>query len=499
MALLDTFAILFQTDAKKAADDVENLNENLDDTQKSADDASQGMDGFNDATNKSSIGIAGMTKAVGGLIASYIALDAVASGVIGNAASVDEIGKFAEVTGNSIVEIDAWGEAVARNGGSAQAFRGTLESLSTSLADISLTGGGEAAQTLARLGINAFDAGGKVKSAFAILPDLADSFQQLSTAQSFQFGKKLGLDQGTILLLQQGREAVDELVQRQKSLGAATKDTYNESAIFNDQLDDTKRVFGSLSIEATTALLPALTEVLKLLENGVQWVRENQSLVEGFFLGVAGVITAVYLPSIASAAAATLVAIAPFVAIGAAIAAVGTAVAIVYEDITAWVNGSSSAIGDLLGSFEDFKASVFQIFDDIGKKFTDWLEDFKASVFQIFDDIAKKFTDWIDDFKDFGKSIDDFFSFGDDKDLNFSANSKQALDLIHSYNANPLNSGPAYNSSSFMSNSTYNLNLGGTTVNANGLTPEQATQVVGDSFSNQINMAYGAVDDGVDH
>ena len=29
MALLDTFAILFQTDAKKAADDVEDLNENL--------------------------------------------------------------------------------------------------------------------------------------------------------------------------------------------------------------------------------------------------------------------------------------------------------------------------------------------------------------------------------------------------------------------------------------------------------------------------------------
>lgn len=477
MALLDTFAILFQTDAKKAADDVENLNENLDDTQKSADDATGSMDGFNESTTESSVSIAGMTKTVGGLIASFIALDAVADGVIENAAAVDEIGKFAQVTGESIVEIDAWGEAVARNGGSAQAFRGTLESLSTSLADISLTGGGEAAETLARLGINAFDAGGKVKSAFAILPDLADSFQQLSTAQSFQFGKKLGLDQGTILLLQQGREAVDQLVQRQKSLGAATKDTYNASAIFNDQLDDTKRAFGSLSTEATTALLPALTEALKLLENGVQWVRENQSLVEGFFLGVAGVITAVYLPAIASAAAATLVAIAPFVAIGAAIAAVGTAVAIVYEDITAWVNGSSSAIGDLLGSFEDFKASVFEIFDDI----------------------SKKFTGWLDDFKEFGKSVDDFFGFGDDKDFNVSANSQQAVDLIGSYNANPLNAGPAFNSSSFMSTSTYNLNLGGTTVNANGLTPEQATQVVGDSFSNQINMAYGAVDDGVDY
>ena len=477
MALLDTFAILFQTDAKKAADDVEDLNENLDDTKKSADGASDGMDGFKKSTSESNAGISTMIKTIGSLIATYLALDKTIDTAMENAEKVDVIGKFAQVTGQSIVNIDAWGQAVARNGGSAESFRGTLESLNESLADISLTGGGEAAEMLARLGINAFDAGGKVKSAFAILPEIADAFQKLSTTQSFQFGRKLGLDMGTILTLQQGRVAVEKLVERQKSLGAVTKENYKISATFNDQVDDTKRAFESLSTESTTGLLPALTEILKLLEYGIQWLRENKTLVQGFFIGVAGVITAVYLPAIASAAAATLVAIAPFVAIGAAIAAVGAAVAIVYEDIKAWVNGSSSEIGDLLGSFEDFKASVFKIFDDI----------------------SKKFTGWLDEFKNFGKSIDDFFSFGDEKDFNIAANSKMAMDLIGSYNSNPLNSGPAYDSNSFMSTNTYNLNLGGTTVHANGLNQDQATKVVSDSFNNQINMAYGAIDDGVDH
>lgn len=477
MALLDTFAILFQTDAKKAADDVENLNENLDDTKKSAEGASDGMDGFKKSTSESNAGISTMIKTIGSLIATYLALDKTIDTAMENAEKVDVIGKFAQVTGQSIKNIDAWGQAVARNGGSAESFRGTLESLNESLADISLNGGGEAAEMLARLGINAFDAGGKVKSAFAILPEIADAFQRLSTTQSFQFGRKLGLDMGTILTLQQGRVAVEKLVQRQKSLGAVTKENYNISATFNDQVDDTKRAFESLSTESTTVLLPALTEILKLFEYGIQWVRENKTLVQGFFIGVAGVITAVYLPAIASAAAATLVAIAPFVAIGAAIAAVGAAVAIVYEDIKAWVNGSSSEIGDLLGSFENFKAKVLNIFDDI----------------------KKKFTGWLDEFKNFGKSIDNFFSFGDDKDFNIAANSKQAVDLIASYNANPLNSGPAYDSNSFMSTNTYNLNLGGTTVHANGLNQDQATKVVSDSFNNQINMAYGAIDDGVDH
>jgi TP901 family phage tail tape measure protein len=290
MAILDTFAILFQTDAKKAADDVEDLNENLDDTKKSADGASDGMDGFKKSTSKSNAGISTMIKKIGSLIATYLALDKTIDTAMENAEKVDVIGKFAQVTGQSIVNIDAWGQAVARNDGSAESFRGTLEYLNESLADISLTGGGEAAEMLARLGINAFDAGGKVKSAFAILPEIADAFQKLSTTQSFQFGRKLGLDMGTILTLQQGRVAVEKLVERQKSLGAVTKENYKISATFDDQVDDTKRAFESLSTEATTELLPALTGILKILEYGIQWLRHNKSLVQGYFIGIAGVV-----------------------------------------------------------------------------------------------------------------------------------------------------------------------------------------------------------------
>lgn len=479
MDLLDTFAILFQTDAKKAADDVEDLNENLDDTKKSADGASDGMDGFKKSTSESNAGISTMIKKIGSLIATYLALDKTIDTAMENAEKVDVIGKFAQVTGQSIVNIDAWGQAVARNDGSAESFRGTLEYLNESLADISLTGGGEAAEMLARLGINAFDAGGKVKSAFAILPEIADAFQKLSTTQSFQFGRKLGLDMGTILTLQQGRVAVEKLVERQKSLGAVTKENYKISAKFDDQVDDTKRAFESLSTEATTELLPALTGILKILEYGIQWLRHNKSLVQGYFIGIAGVVAVSYIPAIIKAIKVTrdLGMALKLLGKGGIIGIVISAIALLYEDIKAWVNGSSSEIGDLLGSFENFKASVFKIFDDI----------------------SKKFTGWLDEFKSFGKSVDDFFGFGDEKDFNIAANSKMAMDLIGSYNSNPLNSGPAYDSNSFMSTNTYNLNLGGTTVHANGLNQDQATKVVSDSFNNQINMAYGAIDDGVDH
>ena len=55
-----------------------------------------------------------------------------------------------------------------------------------------------------------------------------------------------------------------------------------------------------------------------------------------------------------SAGAATLVAISPFLLIGAAIAAVGVAFALLYEDVVAYLGGQESYIGDLAEKYEWF-------------------------------------------------------------------------------------------------------------------------------------------------
>lgn len=45
-----------------------------------------------------------------------------------------------------------------------------------------------------------------------VLPELAESFEKLSKQESAALGQKLGLDQGTIMLLRRGRREVEDQI-----------------------------------------------------------------------------------------------------------------------------------------------------------------------------------------------------------------------------------------------------------------------------------------------
>ena len=362
MSLLETFGIVFDSDAsdvKKGAEDAERSVDGLE-TSIVDTDAAAG------ALGESFLGV--VTSAQG-MLASLVSVGAVTAGVIAQAAATDQLGKFSQTLGLNIEEVGAWSQAVARSGGSTEAFQGSIKSLTDSLTDFALTGGGTSAEVFARLGINAFDAGGKIKSAFDLLPEIADSFEGLSAAESAALGQKLGLDQGTILLLQQGKVAIDDLVSRQKALGVATQEDYEIAAKFNDQWDDTKQVFSSLAIATGATLLPAFTSILQGVESVVFFLAENEELVTGFFIGAASVITYTYLPAMISAGVATFAAIAPFIAIGAAVLAVGTAFALVYDDVQAFLSGQESVIGTLSEDYPFIGELVTGIADGVGYLF----------------------------------------------------------------------------------------------------------------------------------
>ena len=498
MSLLSTFAILFETDAKTATKETEGLSDALDDVEKSAEGATDGVDDATKAYNDNSSSAGALTKSMFGLIATFVTFDAIASKVFDTASNVDTIGKFSQTLGFNIAQLDAWGAATKRNGGSAEAFRGTVESLQGSLQDISITGGGEIINTLAMIGVQATDSGGRIKSAFEVLPEIAEAFKGMSTEQSFAFGKRLGLDQGTILTLQQSRFEIDSLIERQKSLSGVTKEGYEAAALFNDQWADTKTAFNALWMTSNSTILPLFQSILKGLESTAVWVRDNSTLVEGFFIGVGGVITAIYLPAIVAAAAATLIAIAPFVLIGAAIAAVGVVVAVLYEDIKAWVNGSQSAIGELLGSFEDLKAKISSALDGA------------------FDSITEQWKNFMDLLDGTSSKIADFFSFSGDVEVEtntersgeivtgpgselgpevMQSNNAAAMETINSYSATDLNHG---GSTLNQRTQTNNVNVGGSTIDARGMTGSEAKSAISASMKESVTMALGQLADGVE-
>lgn len=512
MSILSTFGILFQTDADEATKEVDGLDKSLDNLEKTAEDVTGAVDDMDGAVNESAEGFLGLADGVGTAAAGLVVLTGLFAGLTTQAMATDEIGKFSETLGLSIEDVGAWGEAVKRSGGDANAFRGTLSSLTNQLTDINLTGGGEASEIFARLGINARDASGQIKDAFSILPELADSFQNLSKAESVGFGQKLGLDQGTILLLQQGRVAVEDLVNRQKQLGVATQEDYLAAAKFNDAWADTQQIFSNLATSSGTTILPLLNTMLGGLESLIAWMRENDTLVEGFFIGVAAAITYTYLPAIVSAGAATLVAISPFLLIGAAIAAVGVAFALLYEDVVAYLGGQSSFIGDLAAEYEWFGTIVDAVINGIAMQFRgleavfDWLVTLFTSpmdaINQLGDTVKNMINEVTDLVPDIGESISDsisgiksFLGIGDDE---IKASLDKAVTITGGIDRNQLNgqtSASIVNSQQSPSRTT-NVSVGGATVNTSATDPQAVANEVNGTLKNQVTQAIGNFQDG---
>ena len=468
MSLLTTFGILFETDAEKAKREIDDVDKSLSNTERTANDTADSFDDLGGSVDESSDSFFGLSENLVSVAAGLVVVTGLFAGITSQALATDEIGKFSQVTGHAIEDVGAWGEAVKRSGGDASAFRGTLESLTDQLTDISLTGGGEASEIFARLGVDAVGAGGKIKNAFEILPELADSFQNLSKTDSLAFGKKLGLDQGTILLLQQGRVAVEELVLKQKELGVATKEDAAIAAEFNDALADSQQTFANLFTSAGTTILPLLTSMMNGFESLIGWIKENETLVTGFFIAVAGVISAVYLPTILSAAAATLVALSPFILIGAAIAAVGAGFALLYEDVVAYIGGQESFIGDL--------AKKYQWFGDIVNGVIEGIKSGFGSLSELFDNTLS------------------LLSFGDDE---ISANLDKVIKITSAIDNNPLNGQTSASivNSQQSSSRVNNVTMGATIVNTQATDAAGVADAVSGNLNNQVSMAIAQFDD----
>lgn len=359
MALLDVFGIVFEGDASGVNDGLETAESSSDDLRKNLIDTDKAAGELGD----SFLSLIGSAK---GALASLLSLGIATTAVISTAAATDEVGKFSQTLGLNIEEVQAWSEAVVRSGGDANGFRSSIEGLTRGLTDFAVTGGGAAAETFNRLGISATDSSGKVKDAFAILPELADQFGRLTAAEATGFGQRLGLDQGTILLLQQGRQEVEALVARQKALGVATQEDYEIAALFNDTWADTKQLFRAVSITGGSTILPLLTDLLLGVQEFAFFLLDNKALIAGFFIGLAGTIITVYLPAIGAALTSTFALIAPFLAVGAAAIAIGAAIALVVDDIYNFIQGNDSLTGQIFENYPNIQKLIMQIGEAFG-------------------------------------------------------------------------------------------------------------------------------------
>ena len=341
---------------------------------------------------------------IGGGLAAFLSLDAIAEGVLKTAEYADQLGKLSQSLNLNIEDLSAWSDAVKLCGGSAEEFQETAKRMSAQLADFATKGVSRAAPFFKELGISMVDAQGHARSFMALLPEIADKFQHLSRSESFGMGERMGLDRGTILLLQQGRGAVEAMIEKQKALGAVTQEQAETAEKFEAAWMDVTHAFRTLALDLGELLLPVLTAVSNAFARFGEFASKHAHFVAGALMVLGGAITAFVLPPLISMAIAAAIAFAPFFAIGAIIAAVAVAFGLLYDDIQNFIEGNNSLIGQFLGKYPLIKAVIMGIVDYVRFLWAVWSSTMTGIAnlilhpidsFYRFKEVVKEGVDWV--------------------------------------------------------------------------------------------------------
>ena len=337
MAIAESFLYLFQADTSsliKGEKEAEKQNKKLDDGLKATDKTATAMAG--------SFGT--LIATAGGALTALLSFTALSKGISQTSDYIDNLASTADMYGISANELSAYQEVVVKAGGSVSGFQSVISNLNGSFNEFINTGSTGILPYMQQLGISMVDAEGKAKNVLDTLPEIADAFSQMSKAESSAFGKKLGLDEATIRLLQEGRIEVEKQVSSQKKLFSITDKQARIFQKFNSTVSDTQTSFRGLFVTLGAEILPAVGYLLKKLQDGIEFMSKHKDLMKGIFIGLGVAIMSYAVPALL----ALDIAVSPFLLIGAVIAGLIATFAILYEDISAFLSGSSSAFGDLL-------------------------------------------------------------------------------------------------------------------------------------------------------
>lgn len=293
--------------------------------------------------------------------------------------AADAVGKLSDSLDIDIEDMQAWSEAAVRAGGSAGAFQSTVSSMTRQIQVAASMGKGPGATMLQELGIAFKDSTGKARDTLDVLRDLAGKAEGMSKQEFAGLAQKLGIDRGTIMLLQSGRQSLDELIARQRALGVYTKEDAEIAAKANDAMADFQQVIKALSAGLMRVFVPALTFVTEKLTVAVNFVREHRPFILASFGLVAAVLTAKMIPALLNMAKAGWAAMRPFLPW---IIVLGTA-ALLIDDFYAYLQGGESLFADFWSNFGTG--------EEITKTLTDAWNGFKTAVKNVMDALKPYF------------------------------------------------------------------------------------------------------------
>ncbi len=231
----------------------------------------------------------GVASGIDGIKSKALQLGAVVAGAFGIksltadfAGAKDSLGKFSQVFGSSADEINGFGNAIRKEGGTLDEFMSQLEQLESFRAGLA-TGDAGFLEAAGRADLDVNDLA-QAESATEGFLSLADQFQKMTRQQRIAAANAIGLDDASIRLLSKGRDEIQRVVDVQRQLRPITEEMTQVSADYNDSMQDLGTSIGGVADKISVRLLPQITAVTAGM---TEWVSLNNELIgsgiDGFF------------------------------------------------------------------------------------------------------------------------------------------------------------------------------------------------------------------------
>ena len=308
MSILETFYILFKSDSSS-------VKKGSEEAKKSTDDLQDSLEKTDSASMRVGESFLGLAKSFSGLIAGFFTATAAVAGLKEAADYAYNLNLSSQALNVNAQALAEWGGAVRQTGGNLKSFEESIKTLSTNL-------------------------GVMPKVAMQFLPQLADAFQRMGRFTSTRYGKMLGLDEPTILLLQKGRKEVEAIIKKQQELGVATKGQIEASDKFTVALQNTGTAWREVFLSVGETVLPVLTKALEAFTNFAEYLQKHSQLVIGALIGIGAAATIAAIPFI--------ILNLDIIAITAGVALLISAFAVLYDDVQSFLHGQDSILGRII-------------------------------------------------------------------------------------------------------------------------------------------------------
>lgn len=203
------------------------------------------------------------------------------------ASELDKLYFSSQRIGASVTNINAYGNAIAQLGGSAEGAVGSLESLAEKMRN---SPGYEG--MLNSLGVSTKEANGSMRDRVEVMKDLSGVLSKMPAYQANAYASSLGIDQNTLLAMRDGKfvSNMDKYQKIQKELGMnddLAKSGNEFMTEYRDLTMMTKTGFQVIVMQAGKALIPILRLLNQMLQAGISAFSQlNPQIKEGLAVGL---------------------------------------------------------------------------------------------------------------------------------------------------------------------------------------------------------------------